>query len=54
MNVKLPLIPKYCLFVHFCYNTFHVIVPNLTGGKKESKEKERETRQIERKDWRKQ
>ena len=29
MNAKLPLFPKYCLFIYFCYNTLHVIVPNL-------------------------
>ena len=42
MNVKLPLLPKYCLSIYFCYNTLHVIVPNLTGGqgKRESEEKE--------------
>ena len=31
MNVKLPLIPKYCLFIYFCYNTLYIIMPNLTG-----------------------
>ena len=30
MNVKLPLISK-CIFIYFCYNTLHIIAPNLTG-----------------------
>ena len=46
LNVKLPM---DCLFIYFCYNTFHIIVPTLTRcqGKAESKEIERETRHKE-------
>jgi len=44
MNVKLPLMPINCLFIYFCYNIKHVIVPNRTGGQGKRKRKEEETK----------
>jgi len=45
MNVKLPLMPINCLFIYFCYNIYHVIVPNWTREKGKRKSKEEETEQ---------
>jgi len=43
MNVKLPLIPKYYLFISFCYNILYIIVQNLIGGQgRETAKKKKE------------
>ena len=49
MNGKLPLIPKYCLFIYFCDNTmYNIIVPNLTGGTgKEAEQRKRKANKTE-------
>ena len=48
LNVKLPLFPKYCLSIYFCYNTCNCAEPDRGTGK-EGEQRKRNGTEMERK-----